>query len=624
MKYVFIVLLLGYARFFYAQPQRISLQIGVSQYAPNTGWQSIHGGNDLDVLKPIMQQQGFEVIQLRDGEATLKGIRDVFQLLEAQISAGSMVHLHFSLHGQQIPDDNNDEFDGLDEALVPYDAPSTPENGYHAERHLRDDELFLMLQRIQNKIGSNGLVWITLDACHSGTATRGWGSFRGTNAPFGKNSFKQKLIDPVLIDPLGNKGAAFEKNDPNVIIFSATTAHEINREYLSPNGKAYGPLSYALAQCFLEDSQITSFEALFARIRQKMALFTPTQTPQLEGNQYLKLWVSGQHANPSFFPILKIWDAQTMVVGAGYLHGLYQEAPVAIYAQNREQVIAKGRVVSLGIQDAEIILDQAVDPQTLANAVVHLEGSKKLLGAVRVQISTDEVLKTALQKLIKNESGMMETIDHPDLVIHLNKNNQYAISSADGREILSIDENSLFNKAEYLFTKGLIPFSRARLIRQLELDELGDVIQVVFHTNVGGVFCPIQNIDAFKIGEQFRIELINQGNKNFFFNILDVSPNDQIVVINPQLNINSQPGDWIIKANERKILEPTWRFTAPEGMEVLKFIISNKPINLQEFFTENRSSSRNLEAFFYQNSAIDITRLQTDVTIKTIVFKIEK
>src|SRR6185436_1140739 len=78
-----------------------------------------------------------------------------------------------------------DETDGYDEALVPYDAgmrfdPVT-NNGSH---HLRDDELGDKLRQLRKKIGNTGSLLVLLDACHSGTATRGQAIAitRGTDA----------------------------------------------------------------------------------------------------------------------------------------------------------------------------------------------------------------------------------------------------------------------------------------------------------------------------------------------------------------------------------------------------------------------------------------------------------
>ena len=65
--------------------------------------------------------------------------------------------LHYSGHGTNIKDKNNDEEDGLDECLVPLD--------YMYSGIIKDDELKSIVQLIN----PNTKLWIVIDACHSAT-----------------------------------------------------------------------------------------------------------------------------------------------------------------------------------------------------------------------------------------------------------------------------------------------------------------------------------------------------------------------------------------------------------------------------------------------------------------------
>ena len=98
---------------------------------------------------------------------------------------GDIVVLHYSGHGQQIYDDDGDEIDGYDEAIIPYDGKISFKTGkYGGENHLRDDELGRMINQIRKKIGQAGDVIVILDSCHSGTATRDFSPSRGTDIKF--------------------------------------------------------------------------------------------------------------------------------------------------------------------------------------------------------------------------------------------------------------------------------------------------------------------------------------------------------------------------------------------------------------------------------------------------------
>ena len=83
------------------------------------------------------------------------------------------------------------KIDGFDEALVPYDASSFyTKDKYKGENHLIDDELGQLLHRLRQKVGNTGDIIVTIDACHSGTATRGLGKTRGINKKIAPNDYK--------------------------------------------------------------------------------------------------------------------------------------------------------------------------------------------------------------------------------------------------------------------------------------------------------------------------------------------------------------------------------------------------------------------------------------------------
>jgi len=620
MRYQVLLYLVFYASIFQAQSPRFSLQIGISQYPQASGWSSIHGLNDLDILGPVMQRAGFAVRQVREDQANLLGIRAAMDQLLADASAGSMIHLHFSLHGQQLSDDNGDEFDQFDEALVPFDAIANRQNGYAGERHLRDDELQLRLSDLRKKIGPAGQVWVTLDACHSGTATRGWGTFRGSTLPFGKNKTYRNAITESGWE--ASNQIEDEASLAPLLLFSATTAQQLNREYFAPDGKIYGPLSYALARALSESVQASTYGTLFDRVCQSLVLIAPVQIPQFEGDRQLMRWSAIRSAQKPLFPVLKVWDAQTLLIGAGYLHGLHAGAIISIYNADETQLLVRGKATHIGIQESEVDLEKALSPQLLMHALARIEYSKNSATAIRIKLPTDELLKNALRDRLQNESGLLEVSENPDILIEKSNARQWVVRTVDGREVLKSDAKDPVTDADLIYHQGLLPAIKAHYLRNLVSNDLEQPVHMVFHTYQNGTLQPRKNTSAFKIGEEFRLELINTSQQNYYFNLLDIQSNDQISIINPTNQPGSKPGDWLIKANERKMLEPSWRFTLPEGMEMLKLIVSNKPIDLTNVLTSNWSFTRSMDALFGQtkNTLFE----QPSVSVYTVVFRIEK
>ena len=82
-------------------------------------WPEINSVNDVPLIKnALISSQQFNENNIRllvDSQATKKGIVDALDNLVASVNKGDIVVVHFSSHGQQIEDDNNDEIDGLDE-----------------------------------------------------------------------------------------------------------------------------------------------------------------------------------------------------------------------------------------------------------------------------------------------------------------------------------------------------------------------------------------------------------------------------------------------------------------------------------------------------------------------------
>ncbi len=140
--------------------KKIALLVGISNYEDNRSWKTLSSQNDLKYLQTILMQQGFksgDITVVKEKAASLQGILAELDRLSDKSQPGDIVFFHFSGHGQQIQDDNGDEADGYDEALVPYDAKGKydPVN-YTGQFHLRDDVLGNKLENIRKKIGPTG------------------------------------------------------------------------------------------------------------------------------------------------------------------------------------------------------------------------------------------------------------------------------------------------------------------------------------------------------------------------------------------------------------------------------------------------------------------------------------
>lgn len=264
--------------------QKHALIVAIANYPTESGWSKINSDNDRTLLVPEFKRLGFKVTTVQNEQATKQGIIQSLSHLAKQIHPNDYVCIHFSCHGQQMEDDNKDEQDGLDEALIPYDAYLFYKKDiYEGTNHLRDDELEEHLTIIRKKLGEKGSLLVTLDACHSGTADREEeyvedddASIRGTSAVFSSNPFflspESKKVERKNILPQ-------QKGMSSYCIISACQPFQRNFE-TKVEGIYCGTLSYALYQTLKEANRWD--ESYYPAIWQYARKLSIRQIPMVE------------------------------------------------------------------------------------------------------------------------------------------------------------------------------------------------------------------------------------------------------------------------------------------------------------------------------------------------------
>lgn len=241
--------------------EKHALLIGISDYPlvanrPDLEWSKIHGANDVTVMTPTLMQQGFRIISLTNSKATAANIRDAFKQLVEYTNEGDLVYIHLSGHGQTVEDANGDEEDGWDEAFIPYDACLKYAKGlYEGQNHILDDELEKYFNSIRRKAGPEGYLYVVIDACHSGGASRGEETdeeifVRGTDNGFSPTG--KKYIP--RIDRRGSLTVnTTDTGMSGICILEACRAYQTNVE-INQGGIYYGPLTYYINQYLMNKS----------------------------------------------------------------------------------------------------------------------------------------------------------------------------------------------------------------------------------------------------------------------------------------------------------------------------------------------------------------------------------
>jgi hypothetical protein len=121
--------------------------------------------NDVKAMKDLLVElYGFSKDNIRvitDSDATTKAVVENLEWLAQGSSDPAVRVFHYAGHGHFVPDQNSDEPDGSDEALVLYD--------HDKDGYLIDDKL----QELYDLFPANSNLTLIMDCCHSGTNQRG-------------------------------------------------------------------------------------------------------------------------------------------------------------------------------------------------------------------------------------------------------------------------------------------------------------------------------------------------------------------------------------------------------------------------------------------------------------------
>lgn len=253
-----------------------ALLIGINKYE-ELPWLS-GSRNDVAVMRELLvRRYGFSesnIHTLLDEQATRSAILDAMEDLVASASPHDVIFVHYSGHGSQVDDLDDDEPDGLDETICPHDART--EN----VADITDDEL----GRIFGRLNVASAV-VVLDSCHSGTALRSAPSaIRSRSVP------PDTRIELYQHERLTTRGIVPAPGTEPYVLFSAAAANQQELDGpFGPNGQPLGLLTAAISRAFESRQGAVSpkqlFEALEQNVEKLKPIFAghPLPEAQLEG-----------------------------------------------------------------------------------------------------------------------------------------------------------------------------------------------------------------------------------------------------------------------------------------------------------------------------------------------------
>lgn len=640
-----------------------ALIIAVAEYPEPSvnGYGRIHSDNDVPHVRSALLSQGFDSTQIQvlaDAEATRAGIQQALETLIAASQRGDIVVLHFSGHGDQITDDNGDEVDGFDEVLAGYGARA---NAYFRQRtygrpeayaaaiteyatgpdfqHIRDDEMGAYVARLRQAVGPTGNVVVWIDACHSGTATRGTADpdapqARGTEEPIGLPAANPPAADqPADVAGLfeaGTRGDASAELAP-FVVFSAARQGELNWETRDDENHRIGPLSLALSRSLAAMEPGDTYAVLFEQLAERMAALAPNQTPQIEGDVHTEIFSGRVVAQPPYYRVDRPISPTQVMLAAGQLAGLTQGAGVAFYERGQNPDTPNAAPLATGTVDranplrARITLDAPADTAALRRSWVYattlaVQGLDLRLHLGR---ALDGATRTALRAAMADLP--VTWTDNPAEATLL-------IEAVQGKEPAPGEGHQLFLKlaqdgtligspiprpgteagirgATNTIRERIRDYARNRFLQSLVLpgdeidveldfvpatpilDDFGDLVAPYADTTAYGAQRQGDGGNAWLLreGDSFLLQLRNTGERRAFVTVLELYPDGQIHQLFPW---DDQTLDeaWLEPGQTYMRRDLVFSTTPPFGNYVIKLIATAEPVDFRPIFSARGSS----------------------------------
>ena len=600
-----------------------ALIVAIGNYPdpPRNGWKPINSLNDIPLIKnALVASQQFSEKNIRvltDSLATRKGIIDALDKLIASAGKGDVVVVHFSSHGQQLEDDDNDEIDGMDEAIVPYGAVYSADPEKYAQAasgYLRDDLFGEKVIELRNKLGKNGDLLVIMDACHSGTGTRGieTAKIRGGNIPMASKKINTGNPSAVKENGVFKEGATakLSSDAATFVLISGAQAKENNFECYDDNENAVGSLSYSFSKTLASLKGNVTYRSLFALIENIMLEKAPNQKPVMEGDGIDRELFGGKYEKQqSYFSIDRSLSKNGLVaVNAGFVSGITRGSQINFYPSGTTNTVGKkpinsGKVISVTSFTSMVKPDSLDDNLAKLNPWAFVSelsyGAEKLKFFVRDIAPVSKWVQDSLQ-----DFQMVEFNPTCDLILDTSGSlNNWALKYPNSDLIFQDGFSFTKNQQMEPLKKALRSFGRFRYLKGLTLNQpgLSAKVKLVFLDGKGKVDdeklrsrTPSGRLELREFDTVY-LKIFNTGQKQFYVNIVDIQPDGEINAIMPYKKLEGTPitlEDCLVKKYDSIFLETyPIKISKPYGNEMFKVFLSASPLDLEDILTAKEESA---------------------------------
>ncbi|HEX4958339.1 MAG TPA: caspase family protein [Lacibacter sp.] len=613
MKYLLPVLFLFTMQATVQAQNKRALIVAISKYKPGTGWNDLASANDIPLIKEALLKQGFkeaDIIVMKDAACTKEGILNGIQKHLIEKSApGDICVFHFSGHGEQVYDTNGDEDDGYDEALVPYDAPMEYQPG--VDKHLRDDDFGTKLQDLRLRLGENGELIVIVDACHSGSSTRGnKGSMRGTDKKYQPTNYKAPVAKTNKINEsifgLGDRKTGMAK----MISLFASSSSELNSQY-EKDGVEYGSLSMAFFKTVTAATKQMSYQAVFDQIKLEMKRFGLSQHPEAEGEMDKEIFGGKMLTKLDYFTPEEVKN-NTITIKTGTVFNVFDGTTVKLYPPDTRDTagvtpITTGTIIKAGEFSSTVQLKDVKDEELIAKAWVFLDevnfGNLQIGVQVQsTQSKLSEVLKTIKEiKTVTADADVMVEETDGQFIFKNNKGEFLKLNAE--METVPLKDTLQYRLKHYAWSKYFMNLHKVDTnirvtfkmipVKVTKRNERGAVSETM-DVDINTVKDKNGNI-TFKVDDYYVLEFTNSGQERCYYTVVEIQPDHVVNSIFPSYRINDNATGNFIEPDKTLRSTRVFRVGPPYGENRLLIITSREPLDFRPFLKKkdpNASKTR--------------------------------
>ncbi|MGE0488854.1 MAG: caspase family protein [Vulcanimicrobiota bacterium] len=577
-------------------PDIRAVMVGVGAYQNTGAWEPLEGPpGDVEKIKKALvdrfKADPAKLTIVTQEQATRAGLEGAMKKLVTEAQPGETVIFFYAGHGCAVPnreppnadswEKNDPEDDGLDECIIPIDAPG-PNDPTFADSVVRDDFIETALQQLIAKVrsgGQQGSVVFIFDSCHSGTISRS-ASTLGKKIRTGGSCRQQARSDATLT---ASRHAA---GGQGWVVLSACQAHQTAKEDPTHGGD----FTHALVSG-LEDPRLGPDSSYLDLLRLVGAnTFFYDQTPMGEGD--LKLSLLGGKAIPRQETLSVVSATPTSVIlDRGRLLGVTPGSRVALY-----------RVGTRSPDDQSKKLCEAVVGETgtdLYRANAALQGSASLedlrsavgfvmeqnFGEVAVEVFVDPqaealgLLNDPVVKKVERGAGAE--------VLAWNDNGNLRLERATGEVILSptrepaLIHRALKGEARRLYLQRMVNQPQSLEVEMVPGKFSGSIES--FQPDPSHTAGP-NGLFAFAKGQEALLKITNKSQSPLYVSVLNFLADGGVKVLYPY-GIEAQK-----KVSPGQTLTVDLAFDGGSGREGFKVIGTSQEVDL--LFLESQGKQR--------------------------------